>query len=134
MPMIYVARSAALSKWGADVGISKHLFKVGCTEEPVKPLVAAGWAGETDWTLVRQKDAEGVDEAEMLGRLAKKEKAIEPALYPKLRGAVGIFKVLPAHVESHIVVARALAGEAERVAIRLKPSDFADYLIKNALR
>jgi hypothetical protein len=134
MAVIYVARSAALGKWGADVGLSKHLFKVGCTEEGVKELVAAGWAGESDWALVRQKEAEGIDEAEVLARLAKKEKAIDPALYPKLRGAAGVFKVLPAHVESHLLVARALAGEAERVAIKLKPTDFADYLIKNALR
>jgi hypothetical protein len=132
MAVIYVARSANLGKWGADVGISKHLFKVGGTTESVKDLVAAGWAGETDWTLVKQQEVEGLEEDAALARLARKEKLIDPNLYPKLRGAAGIFKVLPAHVENHMLVTRALAGEAERVVIKLRPVDFAEYLIKNA--
>ena len=134
MATIYVARSSKLGKWASDVGLSKHVFKVGVTEAPVKPLVAAGWAGETDWTLVKQQPVENLGELEAIERLAHKEKLIDPNLYPKLKGAMGVFKVLPAHVENHILVRRALAGEAERVELKLKPADFADYLIGNAIK
>jgi hypothetical protein len=132
MAVIYVARSANLGKWGSDVGVSKHLFKVGCTEENVKDLVAAGWCGESDWTLVREREVAGLEEKEAVARLARKAKLLDPNLYPKLRGATGVFKVLPAHVENHILVTRALANEANLAALKLKPTDFADYLIKNA--
>jgi hypothetical protein len=134
MATIYVARSSTLGKWASDVGLSKHVYKVGVTDEPVKPLVAAGWAGETDWTLVKQQPVEGLGEAEAIERLARKEKLIDPNLYPKLKGTLGVFKVLPAHVENHILVRRALAGEAERLELKLKPADFAEYLIHNAIK
>lgn len=133
MAVVYVARSAKLSQWGSDVGLSKHLFKLGCAEEDPAPAVAAGWAGETDWTLLRKRAAEGVDEAALIARVAAREKMVDPNLYPKLRGTTGIFKVIPARVENHILVARALASEAQLVAIKLKPADFADYLLKSAL-
>ena len=45
MGTIFVARSANLSQWGSDVGISKHIYKLGYTEAAVKDVVAAGWAG-----------------------------------------------------------------------------------------
>jgi hypothetical protein len=134
MATIYVARSSKLSKWASDVGLSKHVFKLGCTEEDPRALVAAGWAGETDWQLLRKQPIEGLTEAEAVERVARKAKLIDPNLYPKLRGAIGVFKVLPAHVENHILVSRALAGDAERIELKLKPADFADYLIGNAVR
>jgi hypothetical protein len=134
MATIYVARSSKLGKWASDVGLSKHVYKIGVTDEPVKPLVASGWAGETDWTLVKQQPVEGLGEAEAIERLAQREKLIEPNLYPKLKGTLGVFKVLPAHVENHILVRRALAGEAERLELKLKPADFAEYLIHNAIK
>jgi len=134
MAVIYVARSAKLSKWASDVGLSKHIYKVGVADEPLKPLIAAGWCGETDWTLVKKADAGSLDEAEAIERLSKKERLIDPNLYPRLRGATGVFKVSPTHVESHILVSRALAGEGGLQAVKLKPADFADYLITNAQR
>jgi hypothetical protein len=134
MGVIYVARSAKLSKWASDVGLSKHVFKVGFTDEPLKPIVEAGWAGENDWTLVKKQDADGISEDEIIERLAHKEKMIDPKFYPKLKEARGIFKVAPAHIENHLLVTRALAGEEERVEFKLKPTDFAVYLIQNALR
>lgn len=134
MGVIYVARSARLSQWASDVGLSKHVFKVSITEEPVKALVQAGWAGETDWTLIRQQDAEGVTEEAIIERLGRKAKLIDPNYYPRIRDAAGLFKVLPAHVQNHLIIARALAGEKEPGDIKLKPADFAAYLIHNALR
>ena len=134
MGVIYVARSAKLGKWASDVGLSKHIFKIGCTDEPVKPLVAQGWAGEGDWQLVASEDAGGLNEDEVIERLARKEKLIDPKYYPRIRDTTGLFKVDPNHVESHILVTRALAGEAERAELKLKPADFAAYLIHNARR
>jgi len=134
MATIYVARSSKVGRWASDVGLSKHVFKLGCTEEDAKALAAAGWAGETDWQIVKRQTVEGLTEADAIERVARKEKLIDPNLYPKLRGAAGVFKVIPAHVENHILVSRALAGQAERIELKLKPADFADYLIGNAVR
>jgi hypothetical protein len=134
MANIYVARSAKLGRWASDVGLGRHVFKVGVADGDPKALAAAGWAGESDWTIVRRKPVEGLGEEEALARLARKEKMIDPNLYPKLKGAVGVFRLTPERVENHIVVSRALAGESDRTALKLKPADFADYLIHNALR
>lgn len=134
MGTIYVARSVALGKWGNDVGVSKHLYKIGYTEEPVAKIVAEGWAGEHDWTLVAKQEVEGVTEEEVIARVARKQKPVDPTFYPRLKEARGIFKVLPANVENHILMTRALTGAAERVAIKLKPADFGAFLIHNALR
>jgi hypothetical protein len=132
MGVIYVARSAKFSKWASDAGVTKNVFKIGYSENDPAPLIAAGWCGETDWTLVEQRAAEGVTEEEIVERLKRKEKMIDPVYYPRLRGVAGVFKVPPEHVENHILVTRALAGETDR-AVKLKPTDFADYLIQNAL-
>jgi hypothetical protein len=132
MAVLFVARSAKLSKWASDVGLSKHVYKVGVAEEPLKPVLAAGWCGETDWTLGKKAEANARDEAAMIGLLAKKERMIDPALYPRLKGTTGIFKVAPNHVENHLLMTRALAGEGGLKDLKVKPADFADYLIKNA--
>lgn len=134
MAVIYVARSANLAKWASDVGLSKNIYKLGVAEEPVKDLIAAGWAGETDWTLVKKEPADDLAEEAAIERLARRETAIDPKYYPRIRDARGLFKINPVHVESHIIVGRALEGGAERVAIKLKPADFAAYLIHNARR
>jgi hypothetical protein len=134
MAMIYVARSAKLARWASDVGFGRHVYKVGVSEDAPKALAAAGWAGETDWTILRQQKVDDLSEADALARLDRKEKAIDPNLYPKLKGAAGIFRLTAERVENHIVVKRALAGDSDRLQIKLKPADFADYLIANALR
>lgn len=134
MGVIYAARSVALSKWGSDVGLSKHIYKIGYTEEPMKKLIEEGWAGERDWALVAKQEAENLSDDEVIARVARKQKPIDPDFYPRLKGASGIFKVLPAHVENHMLMTRALAGDAERVEIKLKPADFGAFLIHNALR
>ncbi len=134
MPVLYVARSARLGRWASDVGLGKHAYKVGVSDDDPKALAAAGWAGETDWKIVRRDEVEGLSEAEALDRLARKEKMIDPNLYPKLKGAVGVFRVAANRVENHIIVSRALAGDSDRHDMKLKPSDFAAYLVHNALR
>ncbi|HLY46583.1 MAG TPA: hypothetical protein VKQ73_13465 [Stellaceae bacterium] len=134
MPVLYVARSARLGQWSSDVGFGKHVYKVGVSDGDPKALAAAGWAGEADWKIVRRDDVESLAESEAFERLGRKEKMIDPKLYPKLKGAAGIFRVAPQHVENHIIVSRALAGDSDRLDLRLKPADFAAYLVHNALR
>jgi len=134
MPILYVARSSKLGRWASDVGLGKNIYKVGVSDGDPRALAAAGWAGETDWTIVRKTAIEGLSEQEALDRLARKEKMIDPNLYPKLKGAAGVFRLTPARVENHIVVTRALAGQSDRVEIKLKPTDYADYLIHNTSR
>jgi hypothetical protein len=131
MATLYVARSAKLCKWASDVGLGKHIYKVGVTDEDVKALVTSGWAGEADWQLVMQQPADGLGEEEALERLGRKSKLVDPKYYPRIRDAAGMFKVDPAHVENHILITKALAGEAERQELKLKPIDFAAYLIHN---
>ena len=134
MPVLFVARSAKLARWASDVGFGKHVYKVGMSDEDPKALVAGGWAGETDWKLAGREEVAGLSEAEALERLSRKEKPIDPDLYPKLKGASGVFRVAAERVENHTIVARALAGDSQRLDLKLKPADFAAYLINNATR
>lgn len=134
MAMLYVARSAKLARWASEVGFGRHVYKIGVGEEAPKALAAAGWAGESDWTIVRQQKVEDLSEAEVFARIGRKERVIDPNLYPRLKGASGIFRLSAERVENHVLVRRALAGASESAAIKLKPVDFADYLIAGALR
>lgn len=134
MATIFVARSKALSEWGYDVGLSKHIYKVGYSDIPVKDLVAAGWANEKDWVLVKkQDDVAGTSEEEILSRIAVKVKTIEPRLYPRIRETAGIFKVVPVQVENYLLVTRALAGQPEIRDLKIKHPDIAAYLIATGL-
>lgn len=134
MPVLFVARSVKLGRWGSDVGVGKHVYKVGLAEGDPKALAAAGWAGESDWKIVKSREIEGLTEEEAIERLAKKERMLDPNLYPKLKGATGVFRLRAEQVENHILVTRALAGDSDRLDLKLKPADFAEYLIHNALR
>jgi hypothetical protein len=132
MPTVYVAASKELGKWGADVGISKHLFKVGVTEEPAEEAVAvlnaASYAGQADWKLVQKQEVQSLSEEAAIERIQRKEKVLDPNYYPRLRGTSGIFRVKPVNVENHILVAQALAGREPKLD-KLKPADIAQYLI-----
>jgi len=134
MPVLFVARSAKLARWASDVGFGKHVYKVGVTDDDPKALAAAGWAGESDWKIVGSTAIDDLSEAEILERLGRRQKSIDPNLYPKLKGAAGVFRVSPEHVENHIIVGRALAGDSDRLDLKIKPADFAAYLIHNATR
>lgn len=134
MPVIYVACSKSLSDWGDSVGISKNLFKVGVASGSGKEAVAAlneeACASVSDWTLVKSEDAGELNESETLERLGKVETVVEPNYYPRIKGATGIFRVKPEKVENRLLVEKALAGE-ESLSFKIKPADFASYLIKN---
>ena len=134
MGVLYVARSVKLGRWASDVGLGKNVYKVGIADGDPKALAATGWAGETDWAVVRKVAVEGLTEEEALDRLGRKEKIIDPELYPKLKGAAGVVRLTPDRVENHILVTRALAGQSDRAELKLKPTDYADYLIHNAMR
>ena len=134
MPVLFVARSVKLGRWASDVGQGKHVNKVGLAEGDPKALAAAGWAGESDWKIVKSREVEGLTEEEAIERLAKKERMLDPNLYPKLKGATGVFRLRAEQVENHILVTRALAGDSDRLDLKLKPADFAEYLIHNAMR
>ncbi|MBV8494505.1 MAG: hypothetical protein JO162_13640 [Alphaproteobacteria bacterium] len=134
MPVLFVARSVKLGRWASDVGQGKHVYKVGVADGDPKVLAATGWAGETDWKIVKSRDVEGLSEDEAIERLARKERMLDPNLYPKLKGAAGVFRLRAEQVENHILVTRALAGDSDRLELKLKPADFADYLIHNAAR
>lgn len=135
MATIYVARSKSLSGWGSDVGLGKHLYKAGLSDEDGKAAVEAlnadSHAGQTDWVLVKAEDAGALDEATLLERLGTREKMVDPKYYPRIRGALGIYKVKPENVENHILVKQALAGQEPKIGA-IKPADIAAYLIVNA--
>jgi len=135
MSVIYVARSKSLSDWGASVGISKNLFKVGVADGTGKSAVAAlnnnECAGLNDWRLVGSEDVDDLDEDAALDCLAMTDTLVEPNYYPRIRGEPGIFRVKPEKVENSLLVEKALSGEGS-LDFKVKPGDFATYLIKNA--
>lgn len=137
MAVIYVARSERLAEWGTEVGLTKHIYKVGVAgdtaEAALKALNDAAHAGETDWKLVKKQAVEGVDETTAIERVARKEKMVDPVFYPRIKGAPGIFKVKVPNVENFWLVRRALEGQ-ETKSFKVKPIDIAGYLIENALK
>lgn len=135
MPALYVARSQSLQQWASDVGLTAHVYKLGVTDGPpeaaVESLNVAKLGGVADWTLVKAQEA-NCDEATALERVGRKEKLVDPAHYPRLGGAHGLFKVKLSSVQNRLMVQRMMAGEDEK-AIKPKPPDFAAHLIQDAL-
>lgn len=132
MPTIYVATSKANQEWGADVGLGKNLYKVGVTDDAPEDVLA-GFAGQSDWKVLKAEATE-VGEEDAQTRLGRKEKAVDPNYYPKLRGAQGLFKVAIANVENSMLVALALDGKEPPKNFKVKPADIAKYLIANAVK
>ena len=136
MPVVFVAKSKGLEKWGADHGLTKHVYKLGLAEDSaeaaIERLIANAVAGHADWKLVKKQEVEATDESELLERLGRKTKAVDPAYYPGIKGARGIFKIKPVDIERSVLVGQAVAGE-EMKAIKINAASIADYLIKNAL-
>jgi len=132
---VYIATSKNLAGWAADVGLTKHVYKIGIAqgsaEDAIEALNDEGFAGESDWRLLKEQDVNDLDEAAAVDRLAKREKMVDPNYYPKIRGAAGIFKVKIGNVANHLLVKRALAGDEQKVD-KVKTADIAAYLIQNA--
>ena len=135
MTVLYIALSKNLASWAADVGLTKHVYKLGGAEgsadDAVRALTDDSFAGENDWRLLKQQEVDNLQEAAAVERLAKNERVIDPNYYPKIRGAVGIFKVKIGNVANHLLVKRALAGDEQKLE-KVKTADIAAYLIHNA--
>ena len=84
--------------------------------------------------MKKQDGVEDLDNDAAIAKAAARAKMIDPALYPRIRGETGLFKVTTAQVENYVVLTRALAGDQEGAPFQPKHPDFADYLINSALR
>ena len=137
MATLFVATSKGLATWGSDVGLTKHIYKVGVGDQPaeaaIKELNDAAYAGQGDWKLAKKQDGVAVDEAAALARIAAREKAVDPNYYPRLKNTTGIFKVKIANVESQLLVQQALKGEDPHL-VKVKNADIAVYLLDLAAR
>jgi len=135
MPILYVAASKTVADWAADVGLTKHVYKVGVADESaddiLKALNDAACAGGSDWKILKKEAIDGLDESAAVARVALKEKIVDPAYYPKIRGAQGLFRVKIGNVANHLIVKRALAGEEQKVD-KVKTADIAAYLLQAA--
>jgi hypothetical protein len=136
MTVVYVAKSASLQTWASDVGLTKHVYKIGVSEakpaETIQALNDEGHAGRSDWTLVKALSVDAAQEDDALRRLASKETAIDPTYYPQIKAARGIFKIKPANAENHFIIESALNGR-ERKSKRLTSAEIGLYLIRNAI-
>ena len=135
MPIVFIAHSKQAATWGADVGLGKNLFLLSTAEDAdaAAAFLASKPCGAEDWVLIKKEDVESADAQALQDKLAVKEKRVDPKLYPRLRGFQGLFKVKLENVENHLMVKKALEGEAPK-AIKLKPVDIAGYLLLNALK
>jgi len=137
MATLYIATSKGLATWGSDVGLTKHLYKIGIADKAadaaIQDLNDAQYAGQSDWKLAKKLDGVEAEEAAILARVAAKEKLVEPSYYPRIKNTAGIFKVKIANVESQLLVQQALKGEAPHL-VKVKSADIALYLLDLAAR
>ncbi len=137
MPTVYVARSPSLQEWSADVGLTEHVYKIGVADgsadAAVQALNDANFAGAADWVAVKSEEAPAADEAALIAKVAIKEKPVDPTLYPRIKGAAGLFKVKMTNVQTRLLVQKMMAGQEEKITKKPKAPDIAEYLIRNAL-
>ena len=136
MPVIYVARSPSLQEWSADVGLTEHVYKVGIADGTAEDAIAAlnsgEFAGASDWAVVKEQSVDTGDEAAMAEKLGRKEKAVDPLFYPRIKGARGLYKVKMTNVQTRLLMQKMMAGEEEKVPKKPKIGDIADYLLGTA--
>jgi hypothetical protein len=134
MATIYAAKSKSLQSWGAEVGLTKHLYKVGVAQDgaeaAIEALNQAGYAGRNDWRLIGKQQVEQIDEDMAYMRLRRRVPEVDPGYYPKIKGARGIFKININSIEQQLLMQRALAGEIKSITI--KQADVAAWLIRTA--
>ena len=132
MAVLFVVTSKGLGKWASDVGLTKHVYKIGLTDGApsvaIEAMNADSYARENDWRLAGELEGIVDDEATVLARVAAKEKPIDVNYYPRLKATGGLFKIKPANVESYILVRQAMAGEEPRV-VKIKNADIVRYLL-----
>ena len=136
MPVIFVASSKTLSNWGASVGISKSLYKVGLADDAqaaIEAMNAAGVAAADDWKLVKAADAGDMGADDLAERLGAAGIVVDPNYYPKLRRTEGVVRVRPETVENSLLIEKAMANETN-LDMKIKPADIADWLIRLAMR
>ncbi len=135
MATLYVATSKDFQEWASDVGLGKNVYRVGLVEDGTPDdALAEGLAGCADWKVVATADAGETTEAEMLERLGRKEKLIDPNYYPRLRGATGIVKANVTAIENSMLVAMALDGKEPPKTFKVKPADVARHLLAQVSR
>ncbi|HVO16152.1 MAG TPA: hypothetical protein VMV26_13110 [Alphaproteobacteria bacterium] len=140
MTIIYVAVSKETQRWASDVGLTKHVYKLGfaegadkkAAEAAIAALNASNHAGAADWKLIKFQPVESVDEDAAYQRLAKRARMADPGYYPHLKGARGVFKIKPADVEAQMLVRRAM-NDPDAKPAKSKALDVAEFLIRNAL-
>ena len=133
MAVIYVARSAIVTEWASDVGLGKNIFKVGVAKDATKALAElnAGLCGGTDWEILAEADARDLTVEKAAERITRKEKMIDPKLYPRLKGTIGLFRVKQDNVENNLMLKKALDG-MQIAALKIKPVDIANYVLNLA--
>jgi hypothetical protein len=134
MSVVYVARSPSLQEWSADVGLTEHVYKVGVADDAeaaVKTLNDENFAGVSDWAVLTSGEAKA-DEAASLAKVAAKEKAVDPLFYPRIKGAMGLFKVKIKNVQTRMLVQKMMEGGEEKLTKKPKAPDVAAYLLSTA--
>ena len=75
MTVVYAAYSKTLAQWGAEVGLTKHIYKLGVADGPASAVAdalnASRHAGADDWKLLAKREVDGADEAALIERLAR---------------------------------------------------------------
>ncbi len=136
MSVVFVAMSVAMQEWGADVGVSKHLYRVGLTDgeaqDAVQNMCDESYAGHTDWQLAGSRDGEDLDEETLLQRAAERQKTLDPLYYPRIKGAKDIVKLDQRKIEANIVIKKTMEGKDSKVP-KLKPADMAEFLLDSVL-
>lgn len=136
MPNVYIAMSETMQEWGNDAGISKHLYKIGCTdetpEEAVEGLNGDSYAGQSDWILVAARAVDEVNPEALMARVGERQKLIDPLYYPRIKGAKDIVRVDQRKVEANIVIKRTMEGRDSKVP-KVKPKDMAAFILDSAL-
>jgi len=135
MAVIFVAHSKQIALWGNDVGLGKSLYllSVAADADAATEFLATKPCGAEDWLLLKQESREIADDAALLEKLAKREKRVDPMLYPRLKGFTGLFKIKAENVENHLLVKLALE-DMDTSKVKVKPTDVAAYMLLNALK